>query len=595
MRDKKSTICALLLAALLLAACATPAPTSAPAQPEAASDVPVEAAADTYFENGVIYTADDGQTIAEALAVKDGRIVFVGSAQDGAAYKAAAGEVVDLQGNMMMPGLIDGHIHSVTPDFFDFSLLGLTSAEETLNAIQAHVDANPDKDTYFGFGYMATLFEGAELENGPKKERLDEICPDKPLLIYSFDGHAAWLNSKAFEYCGITADTESTPGGVIVKDESGALWGTLQDTAMSFTASFPLDQEKLPQALKAFVQQLNSMGYTSIMTLPGNGFFPVPWQAYQEMADAGELTMRVRGASLVTSWQTQQDIETLAQLQAQYDGELLQLIGAKLFADGVADNESAYLLEPYSDSLDDRGVAGWQPQAMNEAVAAINKLGVLAHVHSMGDAATQMSLDAMAYSQTQGNSGDLRNALTHLQLVAEEDFPRFNELGVVAVANPYWHYKAPQYWEAKEYAALGQRAEHEYPMRSFLDSEVVLAFASDYPVTAMPNPFVAIQSGVTRNLVDGAEYMVPDITDPDDPACLLWPEERLDVQEMIRGFTLDAAYAIRAEEETGSLEVGKSADMIVLDRDLLTLDPLEIKDTQVLQTYFMGTLVYRAQ
>ena len=544
---------------------------------------------DTYFENGIIYTADQNNTVVDALAVKYGRIVFVGSADDGAPYKEVAKEVIDLGGKMMTPGMIDGHIHSGSGP--DFILIGLENAEQAMNVIKSHVNSNPDKETYFGVGYQAVWFGGEELEKGPRKERLDEIS-NKPILIFSFDGHAAWLNSKAFELLNITKDTASTPGGTIVKDENGELWGTLYDTAMSFTAGFPTDQEKDLAVLKEFIQGLNALGYTTINVIPGNGFFPVNWQAYQSLMNSNDLTMRVRGAGLISNWKTEEDIELLIELSRQYNNRLLKLIQAKFFLDGVVDNESALLLEPYASSHGHYGQSGWEPLALNQAISAVNKKGFSAHMHAVGDAAVSLGLDAVEYSRAEGN--DMRNAITHLQLVAESDLSRFHELGVIAVANPYWHYKEPTYWALKEREVLGERAEREYPMRSLLDNNAVLAFASDFPVASMPNPFFAIQIGITRNLMNGSDYGVPDITDMDDPRYLLWPEERLDVIQMIRGFTIDAAYALYEEHETGSLEVGKSADMIIIDRDLLTIDPLEIKDIRVLSTYFQGELVYGA-
>ncbi|MDL2318120.1 amidohydrolase [Eubacteriales bacterium OttesenSCG-928-A19] len=581
MREKRILFIALVLAMALM---------------QGALAQATEPQADLYFENGAVYTVDAQDTVAEALAVKDGLIVFVGSAEDGQAYREGAAEVVDLDGGMLLPGLIDGHIHSVTPDFFDFNLLGIMDVDTMLDTVEAYIAANPDKEAYAGYGYMTSVFEGEELLKGPRKERLDAICPDKPLLIYAFDGHAAWANSKCFEASGITRDTPSTPGGQIVKDdETGELWGTLKDTAMSLLPEVKVNPEKLDSELQGFTASLNALGYTSIMTLPGNGFMPLPWEAYARLEDAGLLTMRVRGAGMLTSWKTEEDIADLLEKKAQYNSELVRLTNAKLFADGVMDSESAHLLEAYADNPENHGATVWEQDAINEAVAALNTDGVQAHVHAIGDAAVRMALDAFEYAREHAPEGDYRNVITHLQLVAPEDFERFAELDAVAVAQPYWHYKEPGYWEPIEYAALGERAKTEYPMKSFLDHGVVLAFSSDYPVTAVPNPFVAIERGVTRNLVDGTASDVPDITDMDDPTYLLGPEERLTVREMIRGFTIDAAYSMFTDTVTGSLETGKSADMIVIDQDLLTVDPLAISDTRVLRTYFMGQEVFKAE
>lgn len=588
-----SALCA-ATAGLGLFGCSSAGPADHASTDGAGSDANADHAVDAYYENAAIYTADEGDTTAEALAVRDGKIAFVGSAADGQAYKDAAGQVVDLQGSFVLPGMIDGHIHTGSPDFFDFSLIGQTTADDQLETIKEYVDAHPEKDTYLGYGYAASLFPGEELEKGPKKERLDEISPDKPLLVYSFDGHGAWLNSKAFEYLGITKDTASTPGGQIVKDADGNLWGTLADSAMSLAGRYPFDQDNLPEAVASFVQQLNALGYTSIFTPPGNGFFPIPYEAYRTLEGNGELTMRVRGAGIVTSWQTDEDLRTLDELKKTYDGGLLKVIAGKVFADGVMDNESALLSEPYADNPGSYGETGWEQEPLNKAVEALNRAGLLAHIHAIGDAAVTMGLDAIEYAEQHVPDDKLRNAITHLQLVQDGDVERFAKLDVVAVANPYWHYKAPRYWEAKEKPALGDRADRMYPLQAFADAGAVLVSASDYPVTANPNPFVAIETGVTRNLVDGAEYEVPDITDPDDPAYLLWPDQRASVTQMIRSFTIDAAWALSLDGETGSLEAGKAADFVVVDQNILEAKPLDIKNTKVLQTYLKGTRVYDA-
>lgn len=552
--------------------------------------------ADIYFENGVVYTADAEDTLAEALAVRDGKIVFVGAAEDGAAYKASAREVVDLGGGMLLPGFIDSHIHPMTPDVFDISLLGLHTVDDILAAIEGYVAAHPEQTGYAAYGYMTSLFEGEELLKGPRKERLDAICPDKPIVVYSFDGHAAWLNSKSFELSGITQTTQSTPGGEIVKDDAtGALWGTLKDSAMSLVPEISLPEGRMTAALHEFNAGLNALGYTSIMAIPGNGFSPVPWALYAKMEAEGALTLRIRGASIVTSWRTEADIERLAQLRDKYSGGLVKLTTAKFFADGVMDNESAHLLEPYADNPQSTGDSGWAQDAFNEAAAKVSALGVQVHVHAIGDAAVHSALDAIEYARARSPQGEGRNAITHLQLVTPQDVARFGELGVIAVANPYWHLKTPDYWEPIEQAALGARAERMYPLKSFADGGATLAFASDFPVTSKPNPFVAIETAVTRNLADGSEYDVADITDMDDPRYLLWPEERLTVQEAIRALTAGGAYAMFEEGVTGTLRAGNSADLVVIDQDLLRIDPLAISDTRVLRTYLEGKLVYSAQ
>lgn len=551
--------------------------------------------ADLYFENGVIYTADADDSIVEALAVKDGKIVFAGAAAEGAAFKEGAAEIVDLQGCMLLPGFIDTHIHSVTLDFFDFDLTADLSLKKMMGTIEKYVKGNPDKELYAGFGYYPSLFEGEEFEKGPSRERLDEICPDRPMFIYAYDGHAAWFNSRCMELMGLTEEIPNIPGGEIVLNDAGEPWGVVRDTAMSLLPELDLYGEELASVLLDYQSALHSYGYTSIMTLPGNGFFPVPWEGYAALESDGRLRLRVRGAGLVTSWRTDEYIAELAAMQERYDSELVKVTGAKIFIDGVVDGGSAYLLEPYANDPTNVGTPVWDAGELNEAVLAVNELGLLAHFHAIGDAGARMALDAVEYAQENGASKDIRNAMTHLQLVSQEDIPRFSELSVVAAAQPFWQLKAPEYWETVELPALGERAEYQYPMKSFLDSGAKLCFASDYPVTMVPNPFFAIEAGVTRNLAYPEEFGVKDIKDMDDPRYLLWPEERLSVMQMVRGYTIDAAYSIYAEDVTGSIEPGKAADLVIVDRNIFEIDPVELSETQILMTYFGGRLVFNAK
>jgi len=550
--------------------------------------------ADLFFENGVIYTVDEEDTIAQALAVKDGKIVFVGSAQEGTSYRENAAEVVDLRGGMLLPGFIDGHIHTVTPEFFDFILLGDRDVESVVKTIADYVKANPDQDIYYGYGVNVGLFEGDEITKGPKKERLDEISPDKPMIIFALDGHSIWLNSKGFEYCNISKDTSSPPGGDIVKnDDTGELWGSVINSAMALVPDPTFSDDKLALLLQNFQSILNSLGYTSIMTLPANGAFAIPWEGYHTLDQEGLLHVRVRGANILKPWNFEEDFARIKELKVEYNSDLVALTAAKVFADGIMASESAYLLQPYNNTADHYGEAIWTQDALNNAYVTMNKEGIQVHTHSIGDAAVKMALDAAEYAKSNTPGSDLRNTITHLQLIDADDLPRFKELGVIPVVQPFWHFKQPGAWEPIELPVLGERAETEWPLKSFVDNGAILVFSSDYPATNVPHPFYAIEIAVTRNLPDGAAYGAPDdITDIDDPRYLLNPNERIDIKDAIRAYTANAAYSIFAEDIVGTLEVGKSADVIVIDQDLFSIDPLKISDTQVLKTYFNGKLVY---
>ena len=329
------------------------------------------------------------------------------------------------------------------------------------------------------------------------------------------------------------------------------------------------------------------------MTLPGDGYFDIPWEGFRGLEQEGLLSIRVRGASLLRHWNFEEDFTKLKELRKKYCSDRVKLIAAKIFADGIIGNETAYLLEPYNNKPDYYAEAYWPQDALNQAYAAVNRERLQVHNHTDGDGAVRMSLDAAEYADINAPGFDCRNAMTHLVLVSESDIPRFGKLNVIAIPQTYWHFKQPGAWGPIERPALGERAEKMYPLKSFTKTGATVAFSSDYPVTTIPLPFCAIEIAVTRNLPDAAAYGAPyDITDIDDPKYLLWPEERLDIKNAIRGFTINAAYSIFAENVTGSLEVGKSADLVVIDQDLFSIDPLKISDTHILRTYFNGRLVH---
>lgn len=306
--------------------------------------------------------------------------------------------------------------------------------------------------------------------------------------------------------------------------------------------------------------------------------------------------MRTGGAvCLVAGDDLDAKIEEMKTARDRFNSGMIRMNTAKFFADGVLDTRTAYLLEPYSDNPDKFGEPGWEAGALKKAYARMNAEGFQIHTHSIGDAATRMVLDAYEYARDNVPAGDYRNTITHLQLVDPADIPRFRELNVIASTQPYWHMKEPGFWKEVEYAAVGDRAERAYPLGSLFRAGAIVTASSDSPVTVVPCPMYAIQIGVTRNLLLGKEvYGVDDITDVDDPVWLLGADERATVPEMIRAFTANGAYALFLDRETGTLEEGKLADLVVLDTNILECPPLEIHRAKVLRTYLGGKLVYEA-
>ena len=555
--------------------------------------------ADLLFTNGYVYTGGTNPTTAEAVAVKEGKIIFVGSASDAEMYVGDETTQIDLAGKLLMPSFFETHAHcqSQTSMIYSVNLKGLKSVDEYLSTIREFADSNPDAVAITGFGWLNTMFP----PEGPSKELLDEISTDIPISMTSEDYHSAWVNSKALEMGNITKDTPDPPGGgVIEHTASGEPSGTLRESASGLIENILPDYtvEQYKEGIKAYQEMAHSLGFTGAFDAAlGQGSNAI--EAYKDLAQNGELKMRFRGVYVTDPEQGPEQVAALAAAKEKDDvGDLFKITNLKIFEDGVIEGLTAYLLEPYAPGTGKpegyKGEPKWELENLKKVIAAGEKAGFQIHIHAIGDGALKDSLDALEYAKTENGEGDYRNAITHLQLVSPEDFPRFKELGVIAAVNPYWHFKDDYYYNI-QLPYLGEpRAEHEYPMKSFLDHEVVIASASDYPVTAPPNPLFGIEVGITRTVPDGdliygltsdvgnSKYKVP-----------LWPEECVSLEDMVQSYTYNGAYANFLEEETGSIEVGKSADLIIIDKNLFEIQPTEISKAKVLFTMFSGEEVYR--
>jgi predicted amidohydrolase YtcJ len=562
--------------------------------------------ADTVFKNGYVYTVDARSSVANAVAVRAGKIVYVGADRGAAPFVGPKTKVIDLGGRMMLPSFIDSHAHAgmTAVSLFSAQLYGMKSVSEYTAAVAQFAADNPDFAALRGQGWSNTVVPGI----GPLASDLDAVVSDRPVSIMSEDGHSYWVNSAALQLAGITGNTPDPPNGKIERipgtagtpgNPYGTPSGTLRETAADLVNNklpdLTVDQYK--QGILYFQDQIAApLGITTVMDpLLKVGSNAI--EAYQELAAAGQLTMRVRGALSLTpaddlaAWLTAAKAE-----RAKHTLPLFKTPLVKFFADGVVEGHTAYLKQPYADALayagdaNYRGTPNWQPNALDKAFAAVDKAGFQIHVHSIGDAATTETLDALTYARRANGVHDWRPGITHLQLVDPTDYPRFKKLGVTAVPDPYW-FEKDDYYTNLQVPYLGQpRADHEYPMKSFFDNGVLVASASDYPVTYPPNPLMGMGVGVTRWL-PGYVWQYPAWP---DPTGMLWPEQAVTVTQMIRSFTINGAKAYYLEHTTGSIEVGKSADLVVSDQNLLNISPDQLFNAQVLYTMFQGKTLYDA-
>ena len=557
--------------------------------------------ADLVLTGGVVYTVDPKGTVAEAVAVRSGRIVYVGDDAGARKLVGPGTELIELEGRMVLPGMIETHHHppgTADVDLFSISLYEvMNDLDDTLATIRRFVEEHPDLDMYFGSGFSTGVFKGQEVSLGPRKERLDEISPDKPIFLTSYDGHISWVNSAALAYMGITKDTPDPEGGRIERDPvTGEPWGALKEAASWAIPANELTLEQRTEAMRLYQERMHSWGYTAILNMSGR----TNHEEFGVLEREGDLRLRVRTAvALEPEGDLESEIQLLKDLRETYGSDLLKVTTAKFFADGVVEGVTAYLLEPYEEAADKGsdyyGEFLWDLDKLEEAFVRANQEGFQIHVHSIGDASTRKVLDALEYARARV-PGDFRPTITHNQLVAREDIPRFKSLGVVASTQAgFWGLKEPDWWEVVDSPFLGERAEHEYPLASFFKAGVVVASSSDHPVTPIPNPLWAIEAGVTRNLNSADYYGVEDIADMDDPAYLLDAGERASLEQMIQSYTINGAYTLFMEKEIGSIEVGKHADLVVLGEDLRKVDPLRIDSVPILKTIFNGEVVYEAE
>jgi predicted amidohydrolase YtcJ len=540
--------------------------------------------ADIVLLNGYVYTVDRQRTVAEALAVKGDSVIYVGDNMDARSLLGRNTRAIDLQGKMVLPAFVDSHCHatSAVSEIHEVPLQGIGDLDGYRKAIRDFAAAHPGLEGLRGIGWVNAVFG----PGGPTKESLDQLVPAIPAVLFSQDYHSVWVNSIALARAGITRDTADPRGGIIERDGDGHPSGTLRENAMDLVENIirPYTSQQVLEGLKRFQAMAASYGVTT-------AYIPdideIGLEALRRFDQAGEMGIRFPSAAVVEPNSTPSVVEELVRMRDHARGAHHEIVGAKLFVDGVVEGGTAYLEEPYQHTPETRGELLWEPAAFSEMCSALDRARFQIHVHSIGDAATRIALDGFAFAREQNGQRDSRHAITHLQLVNPRDIGRFADLQAIAVPQPYWFVVDAYYRQAVQY--LGQeRADQQYPMRSFFDKAIVVASASDYPVTVPPNPMLAIEIGATRTVPVGAGAYV----DPDFDRALA-PSERVTVEDMIASFTVNGAHAAFLDNQIGSLETGKKADLIVLDQNIHRIKPTEIHDVAVVLTLFEGREVYR--
>lgn len=590
LRFRRTGLATSMAGILLLAGCtesADPADSASEAGPAATAEAADgRQPADLILTGAAVYTLNPERPWAEALAIGGGRILAVGSAAEIAAgYR---GETRDLAGGMVMPGFHDAHSHPISGgvEMGQCDLDAAQTVDETLAAIAACHQATPDTDSpdddwLVGGGWNLGLFPDGD----PGKGLLDDIVGDRPVYLSGADGHSGWVSSAGLARAGVSADTEDPPLGVIERNADGEPTGTLRESAMNLVREHlpPVTEEERVQGALRALELANSLGITSIVAASVDEPNLEVWRRLEsEDRLSARIVTSIRVAGSIGGEGSAAAGLALLAPETRGSGAMVRVDAAKIFLDGVLEGETAALLEPYAARNGKGGHLGAlnQPwEALRDLVTRLDGQGVQIHMHAIGDAAVRQGLDAVEAAREANGPSDNRHHICHLQLVHPDDYARFGELGVLANFQALWAFPDSYITDINLPQVGQERVDRMYPIGSIERAGGTIVGGSDWDVSSM-NPLDAIEVAVTRQDPDGADRGV------------LNPAEAVSLETMLAAYTRNAAYLMHQEDQTGTLEPGKQADLVVLDTNLFDIEPAGINEARVVATYVGGSQVY---
>ncbi|HUN62267.1 MAG TPA: amidohydrolase family protein [Candidatus Sulfotelmatobacter sp.] len=536
--------------------------------------------ADILIVHARAYTVDSKQPWAQSIALRQGKIIAVGSDQELAAFRTATTRIIDARGKLVLPAFTDSHIHFIEGGFSlqHANLEGAKDVAEIQQRLRAYVAQHRGQKWILGGGWNYTMFGSETL---PNKKDLDQLFPDTPVLLDCYDGHTSWANSKALSLAGITKSTPNPPNGIIVRDSvTGEPTGALKESAGELVSKIvpqPTRDDDL-NAIRAAMKWANQNGLARVHSAGGD-FEHL--DLYQQLRDEQQLTIRFHIARVLdpTTGLRPEDLDALESARKKFHDEWIDANSVKFFMDGVVEAHTAAFLEPYTDEPSTKGSLFWDPGKYKAAVAALDAKDFQLYTHAIGDYAVRTALDAYEYAEQQNHTSDHRNRIEHIETITASDIPRFAKLGVIASMQPLHAYPDEDTLDVWARNIGPDRASRAWVWKSIALAGGRYAFGSDWPVVTL-NPWEGIQTAVTRQTSNGK------------PAGGFVPSQRLTVAEAVAGYTIDAAFAGRLEKTEGSLEVGKVADVIMLDRNIFDIDPHTIDQTKVLLTIVGGKIVY---
>jgi predicted amidohydrolase YtcJ len=530
--------------------------------------------------NARVWTVDANQPRAEAVAILGERIVAVGTASEIDRWRGDTTRVIDAHGHLLLPGFNDAHLHfaqgGLSLDAID--LRDAATPAEFARRIADRAASTPKGEWITGGNWDDQVWvqKSGGKDELPTRQLIDDATRNVPVLVGRLDGHMALANTAALKIIGITRDTPDPPGGEIVRDAAGEPTGILKDAAMvpAYAKVPGISHERLLKAVRRALAHATRIGVTSVQDM-NPAYEDVA--AYAELADHGELTVRIYAAPPIAGWQDQAKLG----MRHAFGSAWLRYGAVKAYSDGSLGSTTAYMFAPYKDAPQSHGLLAEDmqpPEKIRQNLLGVDRANLQACVHAIGDRAVSTVLDLYAEVVKQDGPRDRRFRIEHAQHVAPKDFVRFRDLGVVASMQPYHAIDDGRWAETRISHEL---AATSYAWRTMLDNHVHLAFGTDWPVAPL-EPLTGIYAAVTRATLDGKHPQG------------WFPEQRLKVAEAIEAYTMGSAYAEFQEKQKGSITPGKLADLVLLSDDLFTIDPKAIQDVTIELTVVGGRVVYQS-
>ncbi len=545
--------------------------------------------ADRIIKNAKVFTSDKNNPCATALAVKDGKFIYVG---DEAGLSAYEGEVCDLGGGFVMPGILDSHVHVTMPVGFDYADIGkrieCNGKQDCLNIISDYIRENPGEKRY-KFLMEKKFLNGEDIE----KEDLDAICPDAELQIQEGEGHSIWVNSKILERHGITDNTpDPVPGLAFYVRKNGHITGNMfegsTEVPIILDEMMKLTDDQIDASIKRWIDFSVNAGVCCVFDagIPGDPeFHEKVYKRLCELDKEGKLPVYIDGSYVVTSYrEAEKGLEELKRFRKEYNTEHLKVHTMKIFMDGTKKIHTAAMVTPYEDTHT-LGSTAFSAEELAELLEKLNEENLDLHLHTVGERASRVVLDGVELVKKKlKDDFHVKVTCAHLEIQDDSDLKRFSELGVIANFTPYWHCENP----ALSYGLLGkERAEKQYRCKTLWDSGALVTWSSDniaFIDFVTWSPYLGMEIGMTRKASE--KTRVPNY---EKSGIVCPPEsERMSIEKMILGYTINGAKQLGIDDKKGSISVGKDADFLVFDKDLLSAEKEGFSYNKPREVYFSG-------